>query len=230
MAGEFEAARAIVKFVADPKQLKGAVTSIGGILDKFKKRAEAAARAARRILLVGAGVAAGVIALAAVQAKAEARLEAVIRATGQAAGFTAEELKKQASALQEITAVGDETILKAQAILLTFKQIKGDVFQDAIMAALDMSAVMGTDLTGSIVQVGKALNDPILGLTALSRVGVSFSDQQKVQIRLLQEAGDVMGAQRVILAELKGEFGGGEPRSSPSHRPPCEFEARLKDG
>lgn len=204
----FEAARAIVKFVADPSDLKGAVTTINGVLDRFKQRAEAAARTARRILAVGALAAAGVIALAATQAQAEARLEAVIRATGQASGFTADQLKEQAAALQELTAVGDEVIINAQAILATFKQIKGDIFREAILAALDMSAVLGQDLQSSVIQLGKALNDPILGITALSRVGVSFNKQQKEQIRILQEAGDVMGAQRVILEELQGEFGG----------------------
>jgi hypothetical protein len=39
-------------------------------------------------------------------------------------------------------------------------------------------------------------------------VGVSFTDQQKEQIKTMQEAGDMAGAQGVILAELNKEFGG----------------------
>ena len=39
-----------------------------------------------------------------------------------------------------------------------------------------MTAVFGQDLCSSATQLGKALEDPIDGLTALRRVGISFSD------------------------------------------------------
>ncbi|RKY09276.1 MAG: hypothetical protein DRP56_02850 [Planctomycetota bacterium] len=143
-----------------------------------------------------------------VQIDAEKKLEAVIRATGGAAGYTADEMKKMASGLQEVTNFGDETIISAQAILATFKDIGKEAFAPALEAAMDMSAVMGTDLKSSIVQIGKALNDPIKGLSALSRVGVIFTEQQKQQIKALQESGDLFGAQKIILQELQSEFGG----------------------
>jgi hypothetical protein len=64
------------------------------------------------------------------------------------------------------------------------------------------------DLKSSSILVGKALNDPIKGLTALTRVGVSFTDQQKKNITSLVDQGNVMGAQKIILGELQSEFGG----------------------
>ncbi len=148
------------------------------------------------------------VGLAREQERAEQKLEAVIRATGGAAGFTAEQLKTQASALQSVTTYGDETILNAQAMLATFKNVSGEQFTDATKAILDMSTVMGTDLKSSALQLGKALNDPAQGLSALTRVGVSFTQQQMDQIKAMQAAGDVAGAQRAILAELQGQFGG----------------------
>lgn len=148
------------------------------------------------------------IALAQVQEQAERKLEAVLRATGNAAGFSADELKKYASQLQASTNFGDEAIINAEALLATFKEVKGDVFKDATSAIVDMAAVMDGDLKGTAIQVGKALNDPVAGLSALSRVGVSFTDQQKDMIKTMTEAGDVAGAQRVILQELQSEFGG----------------------
>jgi phage-related minor tail protein len=66
---------------------------------------------------------------------------------------------------------------------------------------------MGQDMQSSAVQVGKALNDPVKGITALSRVGVSFTAQQKDQITALVKSGDTMGAQKIILHELNKEFG-----------------------
>ena len=142
------------------------------------------------------------------QEQAEKKLAATLAATGNAAGFTATQLLKQAAALQKVTNFGDETIINSQAVLATFKNIKGDQFKDATQAALDMSAVMGTDLQSSAVLVGKALNDPARGLSALTRMGVTFSEQQKKMIKDMQESGDVMGAQKLMLAELKSEFGG----------------------
>jgi hypothetical protein len=67
---------------------------------------------------------------------------------------------------------------------------------------------MGQDLQSSVVQIGKALNDPIKGVTALQRVGVAFTQQQRDQINALVASGNSMAAQQMILAELKKEFGG----------------------
>lgn len=136
------------------------------------------------------------------------KLAAVLKATGHAAGFTAEQIKQFANQRQRLTNFANEATTSAAAVLATFKEIKGDVFREAIIAAQDMSSVMETDLKSSIVQVGKALNDPIRGVSALSEVGVSFTDQQRKQIKALAEANQLMKAQKIILGELKGEFGG----------------------
>lgn len=140
--------------------------------------------------------------------KAVRKLESVLRSTGGAAGFTSAQLRNMASDLQKVTNFGDETTVAAQAVLATFTQIRGDVFRDAIVAAQNMSAVLEQDLQSSVIQLGKALNDPIKGITALRRVGVSFTQQQMDVIKSLVESGKVMEAQKVILAELNVEFGG----------------------
>jgi len=142
------------------------------------------------------------------QLKEERKLEAVLKATGHAAGYSADQLKRMAADLQAVTNFGDETTISAMAVLATFRQIRGDVFREAIESAQDLSAVMGQSLQSSIVMIGKALNSPKESLTALSRAGITFSEQQKEQIKLLQESGDLMGAQRIILAELRSQFGG----------------------
>lgn len=163
------------------------------------------------ILVAGAALAAfgkESLALFAVQEKAEAQLANVIKSTGSAAGVTAKEMREYASELQNMTTFGDEAIIGAQSLLLTFTNIGGPVLKEATATVLDMSQALGQDLESSSVQLGKALNDPILGITALSRVGVSFTDQQKETIETMVELGDVAGAQAVILAELNKEFGG----------------------
>ena len=188
--------------------------------DKMTRRAQGGLRrlgsAMRGIPMLGTMLTAGgaVAALAAmtgaakVQEQAERKLAAVLKATGGAAGFSAKELKKYASELQGVTNYGDEATLNAMAMLATFKDIRGDTFKASTEVMLDMSTVLDQDLKSSAIQLGKALNDPIRGVTALSRVGVSFTEQQKEQIKALQESGDLMGAQSIILRELQSEFGG----------------------
>lgn len=140
-----------------------------------------------------------------------AQTQAVIESTGMAAGFTAEEMANLASDLSAASGMSlfsDDAILSAQNVLATFKEIKGVKFEEATAAILDMSQAMGMDLKSATIQVGKALNDPIGGISALSRVGVQFTDDQKAVIESLVETGDVAGAQAIILGELNSQFGG----------------------
>lgn len=139
---------------------------------------------------------------------AGAQLDAVLKSTGGAAGMTKDALTALATELQKTTAFEDDAVIKGESLLLTFTNIGKDVFPQATMTMLDMSQALGQDLSSSAIQLGKALNDPMQGMTALSRVGVSFTVEQKEQIKVLQESGDVMGAQKIILTELSKEFGG----------------------
>jgi hypothetical protein len=138
----------------------------------------------------------------------QAQLEQRIKSTGGAAGLTVAELNKMAEALQFSTTFDDESIGGAQAVLLTFTKLGRDVFPRATEAVLDMSIALGTDLKSSALQVGKALNDPVKGITALSRAGVQFSEAQKDTIKRLAETGKVAEAQQIILAELETQMGG----------------------
>lgn len=142
------------------------------------------------------------------------QLEARIKSTGGAAGLSSEQLQSFASELQKVTTFGDDAILAMQGVLLTFTSIKGDVFKDATRAILDLSTAMGQDLQSSAVQLGKALNDPLKGITALSKIGVAFTEEQKKLIKAFVDVGDVASAQRVILNELRVEFGGAAEAAS----------------
>lgn len=140
--------------------------------------------------------------------QAGAQLDATLKSTSYSAGLTREALDKQSMALSKITKYDDDAITSMQSLLLTFTDIKGAVFQEATPAILDLAEKMGGDLKGASIQVGKALNDPIKGVTALSKVGVSFTQQQKDTIKALVNTGKQAEAQRIILAELNKEFGG----------------------
>ena len=148
------------------------------------------------------------------QAQAEAILNNLIETTGGAAGLTAAELKKLAGEMQAVTLFGDEMVIEAQNILLTFTKIGREVFPDATRRAADLATVLAqgrggeVDLKAAAIQLGKALNDPIANLSALSRAGIQFSTDQKETIKGLVESNRLLEAQKIILAELEKQFGG----------------------
>jgi hypothetical protein len=197
--------------------VRGQLRGVDGALASVQERVTRMGRSMRNI---GAGMTAGVTAplvllgrqslmLYDAQVSAEAAVRTAIESTGGAARLTAQDLGDMASKLQGLTTYGDEDILQnVTAQLLTFTQVQGKTFERAQSTILDMSTLLGTDLSSSAIMVGKALNDPIAGISALSRVGVTFSDAQKDVIASLVETGDVAGAQAVILSNLETQFQG----------------------
>lgn len=146
---------------------------------------------------------------AAIEAEqAQNKMVAVLRATGYAAGLTAAELNDMADAMAASTKFDDESIRNASAVLLTFRNVQGETFKQGIALAADLASVLGTDLNSAALQLGKALNDPVLGVTALSRAGVQFSEVQKDQIKNFVETNQLAKAQDMILAELTAQVGG----------------------
>jgi len=140
-----------------------------------------------------------------------AQTEAVVASTGGAAGLTAKEMANMAGAMSAASGqslFSDDAILGAQNVLATFTNIKGENFGMATQSILDMSQALGVDLDSAAMQVGKALNDPVAGLAALSRSGVQFTAEQEAMIKAMVEAGNVAGAQEVMMAELNTQFGG----------------------
>jgi hypothetical protein len=141
------------------------------------------------------------------QAIADRRLEGALIATGHAAGLSAEELKEYASQIQSATGVSDDSIQEFMASLTKFGNIHEDVFLEATQLAVDYSELMGKDLSGAAQLFGRALNDPVRGITLLRRQAILTPAQEK-QIKTLAESGKGLEAQGVILAALRSKFQG----------------------
>jgi hypothetical protein len=174
----------------------GAMKLLGGL---------AVSAGAALVTMIGQGVAGAMEAEA-----AAAQLDAVIKSTGNAAGVSKEALKAYADQMQLNTKFTAEQVTATQSMLLTFTNIgaSGGIFDQATQAAIDMAAALGGEAKDKALLLGKALNDPVQGVSALTRVGVTFSESQKEVIKKLAETGNVAGAQKLILAELSKEFGG----------------------
>jgi hypothetical protein len=141
-------------------------------------------------------------------ADVQAQLQAVLKSTGGAAGVTADQVNELANKYSKMTRFEDDAIVSTENLLLTFTNITEDVFPETLGLVLDISTAMGQDLKTSAIQVGKAMNDPITGMSALQRVGVTFTEEQKEMVKQLVESGDMLGAQAILLGELQREFGG----------------------
>jgi hypothetical protein len=206
----------IVPFSIEASKFKDGLSDISNSLKKTETTIGKSFNTLGGAVVAGAGVAVvamtGFIADCTVEASKaadiQAQLASVLKSTGGASGMTADAVNGLANSLSQVTKFEDDTIVSAENMLLTFTNIGKDVFPKATETVLDMSQALGQDLKSSSIQLGKALNDPLTGITALSRVGVTFSDQQKKQIESFMAVNDVASAQGIILQELSKEFGG----------------------
>lgn len=197
-----------------------------GVADAGKKAGRGYTSAFGSALKIGASIAAGfavvkgvdffkgAIADAQAAEKATALTNQVIKTTGGVAGVTAKQVSELTDKISLKTGIDHAAVQSGSNLLLTFKNIRNEtgqgnkIFDQATQSVTDMSVALNQPLKSGAIQLGKALNDPVKGITALSRVGVSFTDQQKKQIAGFIKSGNVMKAQKVILTELKSEFGG----------------------
>jgi phage-related protein len=184
------------------------VGRVGTLANGFEKFAKVAATG--MTVATAATAAFGVVSVKAFTESEDvmAQTEAVLKSTGGVAGMTADKVSQLASSLQSVTKFSDETIQSGENMLLTFTNIGQDIFPQATETMLNMSQALGQDVQSSAIQLGKALQDPILGVTALRRVGVNFNDSQQEVIKNLVETGRAGEAQAMILKELQTEFGG----------------------
>lgn len=189
-------------------------SSTGRVAAGWKKLGVAAKTAA-----VGAGVLAVKLGKDAIDEyreayKATKQTNAVIAATGGVAKVSANHVGDLAETISNKVGIDDEEIQNGANMLLTFKQIRNEagknnaVFDRATAAAIDLSASGFGSIKSASTMLGKALQDPQRGMTALTRVGVTFTDAQRKQVEGMIKAGDTLGAQKVILAEVESQVKG----------------------
>jgi hypothetical protein len=185
----------------------------GSAIKKGLRVATIAAAAAVAVGMVGARFAK----MAEEANVANARLDQIASSMGIFGDQTSkvtDRLKAYAEANMFVFGADDEVIKATQAKLLTFKELAasadvvGGAFDRATQVAFDMAAVFGGDGSSQAVKLGKALQDPIKGVSALTRVGITFTEQEKLFIKGLVESGDTLKAQEFILSAIEKQVGG----------------------
>jgi hypothetical protein len=210
-----------LSILADVDQLKkslgAADKSVGSSADKMRDFGKKAALA-----LAAAGAAAIAFAAKAIQAgeaasTANARIAQINESMGLFGASTDEvtqRLVSYAEATARATGIDTNAIKATQAKLLTFKELAasagelGGEFDRATQAAIDLGAAGFGTAEMNAVALGKALNDPIKGITALSRSGVTFTEVEQERIRTLVASNKVSEAQILILEAIETQVGG----------------------
>jgi len=214
-----DVAKATQRLAEEQRKLDAALKESSASSGKFSgfMQQHGAAIAGTLTAIGGAAIAFGQQSVTAFEESeiALAQLNNVIASTGGVAGVTADEVLTMSAAIQKSTGISDEATTTAQSMLLSFTKIGKDVFPEVTHAVADMATFMNKGAVPSMeqmsqtaIQIGKAMQDPVEGVSALQRVGVRLSDSQKDLVKSLVETGRTAEAQRVILAELKKEFGG----------------------
>jgi hypothetical protein len=197
----------------DPKGMKQANAAFANLQGSVRSLGS-------NFVALGAALA-GAGALIAKNVESLARIETInaqtaqtIKSMGNAANISAKEVEGLAGSLESMTAIEAESIQEGANLLLTFGNIRNelgagnDIFTQTTKIMVDMGVALKKGPVDTATMLGKALNDPIQGMTALRRVGVSFTEQQVEQVKALQNSGDLMAAQKLILEELQKQYGG----------------------
>ena len=187
--------------------------NLGGITGALGKFGKAMSRARSQLLIVA--FAFGTVAAAVKkvtdafeeEVKLNAKLNAVLKATSNASGLTSKRLNELANTYQKTMGVSATAVKDMQIRLLTFTAITGDNLERTQRMAINLSAAFGQDLNQSAIQLGKALQEPTVGLGALRRVGVSFTASEKEMIKQLEKSGQIFAAQTKILSIMESQLG-----------------------
>lgn len=179
---------------------------------KAREVADFAAKMSLAVSVPVAAIAKASIDGAIAQRQAVAQVESALASMGQVANRTAAQLIANADALEMRSLFDADVILKqVTANLLTFGNVAGREFDRAQQAALDMATRLGSEPQAAAIQLGKALNDPIRGLTALGKTGAITRDwiaANQTRIAGMVQEGRIADAQGLILAELEREYRG----------------------
>lgn len=204
----------IISVLADVSKFAKRMRGLGSQFAAFARSAMQATA------LVGTALAA--VGLSAIKAAEDSqtatkRLDNIAASMGLFGEKTAqvtERLKDYASKQQFATGVDDEAIMAVQAKLMTFAELAktadkvGGAFDRATAATLDLAAAGLGNAETSAIQLGKALNDPVKGITALAKAGVTFTTAEKKKIKALVESGKLLKAQDIVLSAIETQVGG----------------------
>lgn len=194
----------------DDKQFQTQLRSVERRVSQASKRiAGVASTAAAAATTIGIGlVGRGIIRETLEAERVSIRLAQAITTTGRAARLSSAEVQAFASDMQRVTTFSDEAVSSLVASLLPFQNISEQVLPRASRAILDFAAFTGRNASEAARTLGRALDNPVKGMSMLGRAGISLSESTKATIKSLAEQGRIVEAQSLLLDELEARYKG----------------------
>ena len=214
-----------IQISANAQQAVNGINSVNQKLDQMQKATETASSKFIRISAVAqtslmaldrvrgvlqfiASSASAVVTAYTAQEQAERRLQAVLSATQGAVGMSASELMNLAESLQSVTTYSDQEIIAVEQMLAATRKIGRDIMPEATKAVLDMAAATGDDAAGAAHDLAQALSDPAGEIESLKEKGIQLTEKQAENIKTVQEQNGLYAAQKILLQEVAGTYGG----------------------
>jgi hypothetical protein len=135
--------------------------------------------------------------------QAQARLQIAVNNSIEGAIAGAKALEEFSSTFGKSSIFSSSDLDNAQAALLRFDRVYGDVFDRARVDAINLAAAVGGDVTSAATSLGRALESPTFGMRALAAEGVTFTTQQRAMITELDRTGQSLKAQQIILGAVE---------------------------
>ena len=138
--------------------------------------------------------------------KVSLRLTAVWNNVGKVTGKTAKEIDDYADAIEKSTYFTKEAVQESALLLAATEKLTGDGFQRALDVSADLAAALGEDMTSAASLLAKTLEDPASALNRLKSIGVTFTEEEKNQIKALSDANEMYEAQSIILDKIESKY------------------------
>lgn len=138
----------------------------------------------------------------------QTRMTAVWQNVGKATGYSADQIKDYAEAIEKTTYFEAESVMSAAQLLAATEKLTDEGFKRTLDVSVDLAEAMGTDVPNAASMMSRALSDPETGLRALHTAGINFTDAEKDQIKTLMEANKTWEAQEIILNKVEGAYKG----------------------
>jgi hypothetical protein len=221
------ASQAVLDLIANLKDNASAgISSIGGALSSLGTVGLGIAAAG--ITAVGVALVSGIGDAREANALL-AQTEQIITSTGGAAGVTAKQvtdLATELSAASGHSLVGDDQVQAAENVIIKYKELKG-IIPDVTRLSVDMAARLGGEPAAAAETLSRALAQPEAAAGRLAKMGIVLSDAQEKQIKTMVAAGDVAGAQALIMEQLNTTFGGAAQAAADADGGWAQFRDRM---
>jgi len=140
--------------------------------------------------------------------QAQVRLQIAVQNSIEGAMQGAKQMEEFSKSFGQSSIFSSDDLNNAQAALVRFDRVYGDIFDRARVDAIQLASAIGGDVTSAATALGRALQSPTFGIRALSQEGITFTTQQRQLITELDRTGQALKAEQIILSAVEQQTQG----------------------